>query len=141
MSPPSGRFRTFRLDGETFAVDVDDVAAIIASRPVTRLPGGPEQVLGLVSWQGRTVPVLAPRPLKRGLAAPDLRRRLLVLRRPEPCAIPIDEAGRIVRAEVAGGAGASPRLRVGTGSVLLFDPALLLGDRAGVAPSRSEGRT
>lgn len=129
---------TFRVDGEDWAVDVQDVAEIVPGRPITRLPGAPPFVLGLVSWRGRTLPVLVPQPLKGARPAPDVKRRLLVLRRPEPCAVPIDESARIGRAQV-GPEGTAVRFE--GRELALLDAASILarGDGPAATP-RHEGR-
>lgn len=49
---------TFRLDGQVFALDVDDVTEIIEWRRPTTVPAAPEYVLGVLNLRGRAVPVV-----------------------------------------------------------------------------------
>ena len=100
MSAP-GPVVTYRWEGEDWAFELADVVEVLGARVVTPVPGMDPCVLGIVTWRGRTLPVLAPRPLKETHAAPDLKRRLLVLRRPGAFAVPVDEPGRVIDAGMA----------------------------------------
>ena len=53
----------FKLGEETYGVDIGTVREIIALQPITRLPGAPEFVEGILNLRGHVIPVL------------DLRRR------------------------------------------------------------------
>jgi chemotaxis signal transduction protein len=87
---------TFRIGDQDFAFDVRDVVEMIAARQPTPVPGASPRLIGVTSWRGKTVPVLTlPGALKREAAPSDGKKRLLVLRRPTPFALRVDEPGRI----------------------------------------------
>lgn len=71
----------FRMEGESFGVDIFRVNEIIRLHRITPLPNAADHLLGLVNLRGKTVPVF------------DLRRRLGL-----PVAEPTD-ASRIVVVE------------------------------------------
>jgi chemotaxis signal transduction protein len=134
---------TFRWDGEVWALDVDDVIEIVAARPVTRWPAASRRLLGLVAWRGRTLPVVVPRALKNGLPGPDVKKRLLVLGRPAPFAVPLDEAGRVAVADPpAAGESENAPVRVDGSLVTLIDPEDLLANESSLVapPAAGNGR-
>jgi chemotaxis signal transduction protein len=92
---------TFRWEGEDWAFEAFDVVEIVGARAVTPVPNTSSRVLGIVTWRGRTLPVLLPRALKDPPVSTDLKKRLLVLRRPGSFAVPVDEPGRVVDARSA----------------------------------------
>lgn len=63
----------FSLAGETYAIELLRIREIIEHVPVTRVPGMPPAVLGVINLRGRVVPVvdlavklgLGPRPITR----------------------------------------------------------------------------
>ncbi len=67
------QFLGFSLAGETYAIELLRIREIIEHVPITRVPGMPPTVLGVISLRGRVVPVvdlavrfgLEPRPLTR----------------------------------------------------------------------------
>jgi len=82
----------FGLAGETYAVPVDQVAAILRPPPITEVPRGPHTVRGIISVRGRLVTII------------DLRRRFhieeelrFVLEE-----APIERKARILLTEVGG---------------------------------------
>ncbi|MFN8179497.1 MAG: chemotaxis protein CheW [bacterium] len=128
---------SFRWDGEEWAFDAADVIEMIGARTVTRVPGTAPRILGIVTWRGRTLPVLLPRALKEPPVSTDLKKRLLVLRRPGAFAVPVDEPGRVIDASAAESiewasieAGARPSglrlLRLEERLVRVLDPKVLV---------------
>ncbi|WNG61714.1 purine-binding chemotaxis protein CheW [Archangium gephyra] len=63
----------FSLAGETYAIELLRIREIIEHVPITRVPGMPPAVLGVINLRGRVVPVvdlavkmgLDPRPITR----------------------------------------------------------------------------
>ncbi len=55
---PTRRLLVFLVGGIPFAADMDSVREIVPSLPVTRLPGAPTTVSGLVNLRGTIVTVL-----------------------------------------------------------------------------------
>jgi purine-binding chemotaxis protein CheW len=63
----------FSLAGETYAIELLRIREIIEHVPITRVPGMPSSVLGVINPRGRVVPVvdlavkmgLGPRPITR----------------------------------------------------------------------------
>jgi chemotaxis signal transduction protein len=87
---------TFKIGDRDFAFDVRDVVEMVTARPPTPVPGACSRLVGVTSWRGKTLPVLElPGALKREAAPSDGKKRLLVLRRPTPFALQVDESGRI----------------------------------------------
>jgi purine-binding chemotaxis protein CheW len=136
---------TFQLQNELFAFDVRDVEEVLATREVTRLPGMAAHVVGVASWRGGTIPVVQlTLLLKPGEAPPDLKRRMLVLRRPGPIGVLIDRPGRVLApgewatvsrptGEDADPSGEGIRLvKTSEGIVRVLDPGLITG----VGPNR-----
>jgi purine-binding chemotaxis protein CheW len=69
-----------RFAGARYAVDMAAVAEVVPVPPVTRLPGGPAWLSGVVNWRGRVLPVLDLRPLVGASLAPlPTSARLVVL--------------------------------------------------------------
>jgi purine-binding chemotaxis protein CheW len=67
------QFLGFSLAGETYAIELLRIREIIEHVPITRVPGMPPAVLGVINLRGRVVPVvdlavkmgLGPRPITR----------------------------------------------------------------------------
>ena len=78
VATESSQVVVFRMQGESFGVDIFRVNEIIRLHRITPLPNSADHLLGLVNLRGKTVPVF------------DLRRRLGL-----PTAEPT-EASRIV---------------------------------------------
>ncbi len=60
---PLGQLVVFSIEGQRFGLDVIVVDRIVPAVEVTRLPGLPEHLLGLISVKGSDVPVLDMRRL------------------------------------------------------------------------------
>lgn len=54
----TGRFLTFGLGGETYALDILDVTEIIEYRTVTAVPMMPSFIRGVINLRGRVLPVV-----------------------------------------------------------------------------------
>jgi len=107
---------TLWVAGAEYAFPVPDVVELVPEPKVTRVPGGRPPLAGVTNWRGRTIPVLdLAALLKVADAPPDVKRKLLVLRRPGPCGVLVQRPGRVVPA-------------VAAGPVQLLDPARLIGD-------------
>jgi purine-binding chemotaxis protein CheW len=81
----------FRLAGETYAVPVVQIAAILKPPPITEVPRGPHTVRGVVSVRGRLVTVI---DLRRSFHIEEEMRFVLE-------AAPIDRKARILLTDVA----------------------------------------
>ena len=55
------RLLTFQLDGQSFGVALECVERVVRAAEVTPLPRAPEVVLGVINFQGRILPAVAPR--------------------------------------------------------------------------------
>lgn len=75
-----GRYVTFRLDQETYALDVLRVREVLRSAEVVPVPGAPDSVLGVINLRGSIVPVVDARHCL-GLAPPppDASGRVLII--------------------------------------------------------------
>lgn len=138
---PEGPWITFRVSDREYALAVHDVVEILSARPATPIPTAADRLAGVVSWRGSTLPVLdLPSALKRADRAPDVERRMLVVRHPSPFAIRVDEPGRILHprdvTEVVVEGGDAERearehgirlMRTAAGLVRVVDPARTLG--------------
>jgi purine-binding chemotaxis protein CheW len=102
-APPSEPERlevlAFHLAGETYAVDIREVAEIVLPRDPTPLPRGPSFVLGVVTLRGTIVPVL-DLALRLNLppSRPSRASRIVVLRDGEErLGCWVDEVAGVVR--------------------------------------------
>ena len=69
-----------RFAGARYAVDMATVAEVVPVPVVTRVPGGPAWLTGVVNWRGRVLPVLDLRPLVGAPLSPlPTSARLVVL--------------------------------------------------------------
>ena len=62
----TAQYLTYRLAGETFAVDVAKIREILDYTPATKVPGTPDFMQGVINVRGNVVPVVDMR-LKFGL--------------------------------------------------------------------------
>lgn len=72
------KFITFVLGGEEYGIDLLQVQEITGAPPITRVPGTPEYVLGLINLRGQVIPVIDP-SAKLGLTARISERRCIVI--------------------------------------------------------------
>jgi len=52
-----GKFLTFDLAGQCFAVDVTRVEVVLESMPITRVPKASEHLRGVINYRGAVIPV------------------------------------------------------------------------------------
>lgn len=138
----AGAVVTFRWDGELWAFAVEDVVEMATRRAVTPIPGMGERMAGIVSWRGRSLPVVYPRRLKDGAKAPETRSRILVVRAGAPFAVPVDEPGRVAfalpaddgRRDAAEDPAVRAIRRADGARVRVLDPGVLVGRAASGAP-------
>lgn len=136
-----GPWITFHSNGEEYGLDVHSVVEILSPREVTPLPGARPHVAGIVSWRGRTIPVLdLPWCLKAVPPTPEWRKGMFVLRGREPFALRVDTPGRIIGGpgyEEESSSGSPPGdtppadaggVRWEGGFVRILDPRNILGD-------------
>ena len=74
----AGKYLTFALDGEEYAVSVLKVREIIKLIEITNVPRLPRYVKGVVNLRGKVIPVIDVR-LKFGLAAKDYSDRTCII--------------------------------------------------------------
>ncbi|MET0400871.1 MAG: chemotaxis protein CheW [Cystobacter sp.] len=67
------QYLAFSLAEETYAIELLRIREIIEHVPITRVPGMPESVLGVINLRGRVVPVV-DLAVKMGLGARPLTR-------------------------------------------------------------------
>lgn len=60
---------TFRLDQEEYGVDINSVQEIIRGGGITRVPGAPPHVSGVINLRGRIIPVV---DLRRRFSRPEV---------------------------------------------------------------------
>jgi purine-binding chemotaxis protein CheW len=78
QSRPLSQFLTFRVAGETYAIDILRVREIIEYRPVTRVPLAPACVRGVINLRGSVVPVV-DLALRFGLPETVVNRRTCIV--------------------------------------------------------------
>ncbi|MEO8329024.1 MAG: chemotaxis protein CheW [Candidatus Nanopelagicales bacterium] len=81
-APGTGAFGgvILRFAGARYAVDMSTVAEVVPVPVLTRVPGGPPWLSGVVNWRGRVLPVLDLRPLVGAPLSPmPTSARLVVL--------------------------------------------------------------
>lgn len=144
-----GCYLGFRLGAETYGLDIGVVQEISGMLPVTRVPGAPGHVRGVVNLRGRVVQVVDLRRLFGMAAAEETRRTSLVVCRIEDgeqtvvAAAVVDDVTEVMSIEAAalvppteGGAGAAVAglARLGDGVVILLDAVrVFCGDTQGGA--------
>jgi len=77
-SMSAGKYLTFALDGEEYAVSVLKVREIVKFIEITSVPRLPRYVKGVVNLRGKVIPVIDVR-LKFGLAAKDYSDRTCII--------------------------------------------------------------
>lgn len=53
-----GKYLTFNLGNETYALEIKYVTEIIGLQPITRVPELPEYIQGIINLRGKIIPVL-----------------------------------------------------------------------------------
>lgn len=91
----SGRYLTFTLNGEAYALDIFHVTEIIEYRPLTVVPMMPDFIRGVINLRGRAVPVI-------DIAIRFARGRTAVGRRTSIIIVHIQDPGLAEMAELDG---------------------------------------
>lgn len=52
------RFLTFRIDGESYGIEIMFVTEIINLQPITKVPELPEYIMGITNLRGKIIPVM-----------------------------------------------------------------------------------
>ena len=58
MDTQKGKYLTFLLDKETYAIEIKFVIEIIGIQPITEVPELPEYVKGIINLRGKIIPVM-----------------------------------------------------------------------------------
>jgi purine-binding chemotaxis protein CheW len=74
----SGTYLVFTLGEAAYAIDVSDVREIIGGLPITRVPGVPDSVRGVINLRGKIIPVADLR-IRFGLEAVDHGARTCII--------------------------------------------------------------
>ena len=93
----AGRYLTFTLHGESYALDIFHVIEIIAYRTLTAVPMAPDFVRGVINLRGRAVPVV-DLGIRFGQGATAVARRtsIIIVRSGEPGATDGQDVGILV---------------------------------------------
>lgn len=62
----SGRFLSFEIDGNQYAIEVERVEVVLETVPITRVPKAPSHLKGVINYRGAVVPVADLRDRFRG---------------------------------------------------------------------------
>ena len=73
-----GKYLVFTLDDAEYAIAVADVREIIGAIPITRVPGVPDSVRGVVNLRGKIIPVADLR-IRFNMAAVDHGARTCII--------------------------------------------------------------
>jgi purine-binding chemotaxis protein CheW len=98
--PAQRRFLTFLVDDRLYALPAEQVAEVIRTPPVARVPQGPKSLLGLANLRGAVLPVAtARRLLGRSERAASASERTIVLDGGAPAGLAVDAIGGLVSVE------------------------------------------
>jgi purine-binding chemotaxis protein CheW len=89
------RFLTFRLDDRVYALPAEEVAEIIRTPAVARVPQGPASLMGMANLRGSVLPVASLRGLL-GEAEAEPPARAIVLSGAAPVALAVDAVDELV---------------------------------------------
>lgn len=94
----SGKWATFFLNAEMFAIRVEDVQEVLMHQPLTPVPLAPSHILGLLNLRGHIMPAI---DLRRRLGFPqrdgDKSSILLVLKTADRLfSVVVDEIGDVL---------------------------------------------
>jgi len=57
----AGTYLTFHLGDEEYGIDILRVREIIGMLPITRVPGAPSEMIGVINLRGKVIPVVSLR--------------------------------------------------------------------------------
>lgn len=79
-SDPVSRWVTFKLENETYGIDVMQVREVLRCTEISPVPGAPDYVLGIINLRGNVVSIIDTRG-RFGLPyrAPDDASRIVIL--------------------------------------------------------------
>lgn len=89
---------TFMLDGETFALRVEDVQEVLMPQPLTPVPLAPDHIVGLLNLRGQLMSAVDLRKrLNFPVRAADDSTNMLVLKGPEGLvSVVVDDIGDVL---------------------------------------------
>lgn len=58
ISRTGGKFLTFRLHNEEYAIEILTVREIIGAQPITEIPRSPDFLKGVINLRGRIIPIV-----------------------------------------------------------------------------------
>ena len=110
VASAGGQLLSFRIANERFALPASSVREIVRPGKTTRVPHGPDSLVGLANLRGTVVPILALAALlDRKVAGGG---RVIVLERADPVGLLVDDVSAIIAED--------------TNEALLIDPEALL---------------
>jgi len=142
-SDPVSRWVTFKLENETYGIDVMQVREVLRCSEISPVPGAPAYVLGIINLRGSVVSIIDTRS-RFGLAfkEPDDAARILILEAGEQHVVgflvdSVHEVMQLRAAEMESapdtGSGETARFIMGLanrkdGLLILVDASKLLSD-------------
>ncbi|MGI6450248.1 MAG: chemotaxis protein CheW [Desulfitobacteriia bacterium] len=78
MNYAGGKYLTFNLEEEVYAIPILKVKEIIGIMDITEVPGMPEFIKGVINLRGRIIPVLDLR-VRLGIAAKEYNKRTCII--------------------------------------------------------------
>jgi purine-binding chemotaxis protein CheW len=94
------QFLTFRVGARLYALPAQDVAEVIRTPPVARLPQSPASLLGLANLRGEILPLASVgRLLGRGAGEAGASARAIVLNGAAPVALAVDSVEALLAVE------------------------------------------
>lgn len=73
-----GKYMTFTLQDQVYGIEIRDVREIVDLQQITKVPGVPEYIKGLINLRGQVIPVLDVR-LRFGVAAREYDSRTCII--------------------------------------------------------------
>ena len=98
---PAQRFATFSLAGQSCAVALEQLAAVVAPTQLVDLPHSASWLLGVTAWRGRAVSVVDVAQLLelRLESTPASQKWLIIEWRQQWLALQVDSVGAIITAQ------------------------------------------
>lgn len=118
---------TFTAGGRALAIASRDVAEVVASPRVTRVPQSPPSLQGLANLRGRVVPILSVDVLLGGVSG-DAATRVIILNGEHPIGLAVDGISAMRTADASAEADGAPADVIDTGDgpvrLLRIEPLL-----------------